>query len=181
MLNIASANWAKCELFCSASCCCAVTLLMLLNVITRTIGSALFWVDELAIYTMVWMTFLGASAALHYRQAISVTVVTDLLSQKMARITAKLVDLIIFVFALFMVWCCWRWFSPLVLFQSEFDFDTFQRTTFNFVYAEPTSTLGISKYPIWLVMWQFALGATLHSLAHLLEFSHDFPNKSDSK
>ena len=44
-----------------------VTLLILLNIVTRYFGAALYWVDELAIYAMVWMTFLGASAALHYQ------------------------------------------------------------------------------------------------------------------
>ena len=39
---------------------------------------------------------------------------------------------------------------------------------FNFIYAEPTTTLGIPKYWVWMVMWAFALGATLHSVANLL-------------
>ena len=45
-----------------------VTLLILLNIVARYFGAALYWVDELAIYAMVWMTFLGASAALHYQR-----------------------------------------------------------------------------------------------------------------
>ena len=44
-----------------------VTLLILLNIVTRYFGAALYWVDELAIYAMVWMTFLEASAALHHQ------------------------------------------------------------------------------------------------------------------
>lgn len=171
MLKSASAKWAKVEIFCSASFACAVTLLILLNVITRSMGAALFWIDELAIYAMVWMTFLGTSAALHYRQPVTVTILTELLPSKLRIATAKFVDLIILVFSLLMLWFCWRWFSPLALFQNGFDFETFQSATFNFIYAEPTSTLGIKKYPIWAVMWLFALGATLHSFAHFVEFS----------
>lgn len=189
MLKSASAKWAKFELYCSACFAFAVTLLILLNVITRTMGAALFWVDELAIYAMVWMTFLGTSAALHYRQSVAVTIFTDLLSPKLRRLVAKFVDLLILIFSLLMVWFCWRWFSPLALLQTGFDFEVFQGTTFNFIYAEPTSTLGIKKYLVWMIMWIFSLGATLHSLAHFLgtspenfhETQPETANKSDTK
>ena len=64
MLERISAFWARIEITLAALLAAGVTLLILLNVVTRNIGAALFWVDELAIYAMVWMTFLGASAAL---------------------------------------------------------------------------------------------------------------------
>lgn len=66
MLYRISRYWAKLEIWCSAFLALTVTLLILLNVVTRYLGAALFWVDELAIYAMVWMTFFGASAAMHY-------------------------------------------------------------------------------------------------------------------
>ena len=72
-------------------------------------------------------------------------------------------------FALLMLWFCWRWFSPLELARQGFDTRAFQAATFNFIYAEPTTTLGIKKVWVWLVMWAFALGATLHGLAHVLK------------
>ena len=62
MLERISAFWARIEITLAALLAAGVTLLILLNVVTRNIGAALFWVDELAIYAMVWMTFLGASA-----------------------------------------------------------------------------------------------------------------------
>ena len=171
MLGKLSAYWARAELICAAGLAGAVTLLILLNVVTRSLGAALFWVDELAIYAMVWMTFLGASAALHYGETVAITVLTDALPPAVSRVTAKLVEFITLVFALLMIWFCWRWFSPLELVRSGFDVAAFQAETFNFVYSEPTTTLGIPKFLPWLVMWLFALGATLHSLAHLLSFS----------
>ena len=168
MLCSASAAWARVELTFAAVLAVAITVLILLNVLTRSLGAALFWVDELAIYAMAWMTFLGASAAIHYGQNVAVTILTDTLPPALATITAKLVDLIVLVFALFMVWFCWRWFSPLELARQGFDFRAFQGATFNFIYAEPTTTLGIQKFWIWSVMWLFALGATLHSLSNLV-------------
>ena len=171
MLRTLSAFWARCELSCAALCACAVTLLILLNVLTRALGMALFWVDELAIYAMVWMTFLGTSAALHYGHSIAITILTDMLPVPIRYIMAKLVDVIILIFAVAMIWFCWRWFSPLELIAYGFDIEQFQENSFNFIYAEPTSTIGIKKYLVWSIMWLFALGASLHSVANLFDMS----------
>lgn len=168
MLFRISAAWARIELAAAAALAVAVTLLVLLNVVTRTAGNALFWVDELAIYAMAWMTFLGASAALHHRTSVSITLLTDAVSAPIKAIILKAVDIIIFIFALAMLWFCWIWYMPLELARAGFDTMAFQGQTFNFIYAEPTTTLGIPKYIVWSVMWLFALGATLHSTMHLL-------------
>lgn len=171
MLLRLSAFWARLELAASALLAVGVTLLILLNVVTRNAGAAIYWVDEAAIYAMVWMTFLGASAAIHYGQSVAITVLTDVLPEPGQRIAAKLVDLLVFIFAVSMLWFCWRWFLPLEILRADFDVVAFQGNTFNFVYAEPTSTLGIPKWPVWMVMWLFAFGATLHSTACLLDFT----------
>ncbi|WP_306144097.1 TRAP transporter small permease [Roseibium sp. MMSF_3412] len=168
MLHQLSAFWARLEIWGAAIMAVLVTLLILLNVVTRTAGSALFWVDELAIYAMVWMTFLGASAALHYRSSVSITVLADAVPERIKRLIVKSVDCVVFLFSLAMLWLCWRWFLPLELATAGFEIQAFQGKTFNFIYAEPTSTLGFPKYLFWLVMWLFALGATLHSTANLL-------------
>lgn len=168
MLNKLSEAWAKTELTFAACLGGLITALILLNVVTRSIGAALFWVDELAIYTMIWMTFLSTSAALHYGHSVSITIVTDLLPTALRPLAAKLVDLIIFGFALLMVWLCWRWFLPLDLIKSGFDLELFQSKTFNFTYVEPTNTLGFPKYIAWLVVCLFTMGALLHSTANLL-------------
>lgn len=168
MLFRLSAAWARVELWCAAALAVCVTLLILLNVVTRSSGNALFWVDELAIYAMVWMTFLGASAALHHRNSVSITILADLVPPPVRLVIRKAVDIVVFLFAIAMVWFCWRWFLPLDIARAGFDATAFQGNTFNFIYAEPTSTLGLPKFLFWLVMWLFALGATLHSTMHLL-------------
>ncbi|WP_299151743.1 TRAP transporter small permease subunit [uncultured Tateyamaria sp.] len=168
MLFKASAFWARIEMFGAAAFAVCVTLLILLNVVTRNVGQALFWVDELAIYAMVWMTFLGASAALHHRSSVSISLISDSVSPALRRMIGKFVDTIVFAFSVMMLWFCWRWFLPLDLIRSGFDVMEFQGSTFNFIYAEPTLTVGLPKYLFWLVMWLFSLGATLHSVAHLV-------------
>jgi TRAP-type C4-dicarboxylate transport system permease small subunit len=168
MLFRISAAWARVELCCAATLALAVTLLILLNVVTRAMGAALFWVDELAIYAMACMTFLGASAALHHRTAVSITMLPDALPPTYQNVIRKTVDAIIFAFSLIILWFCWRWFMPLELARAGFDISVFQGKTFNFIYSEPTLTLGVPKYWFWLVMWVFGLGATLHSAMHLV-------------
>jgi len=163
-----SAAWARVELWAAAALAVGVTLLVLLNVVTRTMGNALFWVDELAIYAMAWMTFLGASAALHHRTSVAVTLLPDAVPPPVRAVMLKVVDVVVFAFALAMLAFCWRWYMPLELARAGFDTMAFQGKTFNFIYAEPTTTLGLPKFYFWLVLWLFAFGATLHSTMHLL-------------
>lgn len=171
MLMRASAAWARIEITAAAVFAVLITLLILLNVITRNIGAAQFWVDELAIYAMAWMTFLGASAGLHFGHTVAITILTDVMPSWARKATGKLVDGVVLMFAIFMLWFCWRWFSPLAYARSGFDIEAFQSLTFNFIYAEPTTTLGVKKAWVWSVMWLFAFGATLHSLANLFDGS----------
>lgn len=168
MLYRASQFWARIELFLAAALAASVTGLILLNVITRAAGNAIYWVDEAAIYAMVWMTFLAASAAIHHRSAISVTIINEVLPEHSRRWLTRLVDLVLFVFACLMVWICLRWFMPLQLMEAGWDVKAFQGKTFNFIYAEPTNTIGVKKVWIWLVMPLFTLGALLHATANLL-------------
>lgn len=168
MLERISAFWARIEITLAALLAAGVTLLILLNVVTRNIGAALFWVDELAIYAMVWMTFLGASAALHYGHTVAITIMTDRLPAAVQHVIARLVDAIVLGFALAMLWFCCLWFAPAALIGNGFDVEAFQGATFNFIYAEPTATLGVKKAWVWLAMPVFALGATLHALANML-------------
>ena len=168
MLQSLSSGWAKLELYCAGLCAGLVTALILLNVVTRTADVAIFWVDEAAIYSMIWMTMFAASAAFHYRNAVSVTIVRDALPEKAARLLNIVVDCVAVLFAIAMCYFCLRWFDPVGLIRSGFDTQLFQSTTFNFIYAEPTTTLGIRKIWVWLVMAVFTFGILLHSISNLV-------------
>jgi TRAP-type C4-dicarboxylate transport system permease small subunit len=147
----------------------ALVLLILLNVVTRAAGAAIFWVDELAIYTMVWMALIGASAMLRMRVGVAVTLVTDLLPPNVRRATVRLVDAILLGFAATLLILCWQWYDPLALVQSGFDLDKFAQTTFKFIYTEPTNTIGIHKFWVWLAVPFMALAMTIHAAANLIE------------
>ncbi len=151
----------------AAALAVAITVLVLLNVVTRAMSASIFWVDEAATMSMTWMSFLAASAAVHFGHSVSVTLVTDMLASRAAQVAQRAVDVLILIFAALMLWLCWRWFLPLDLMRAGFDSMAFQGETFNFIYAEPTLTLGIRKFWLWLIMPLFALGMTLHAVANL--------------
>ena len=143
--------------------------LILLNIVTRELGSALFWVDELAVYTMIWMAMIGASAMVRLRSGVAVTLVTDLLPPRPARIVARVVDGLIAFFAIALLVLCWQWYDPVALAASGFDFEVFARQTLKFIYSEPTNTIGIRKFWIWLAVPLMALAMSIHALANLFE------------
>jgi TRAP-type C4-dicarboxylate transport system permease small subunit len=147
----------------------ALLLLILLNVVTRAAGAAIFWVDELAVFTMIWMALLGSSAMVRLRIGVAVTLVTDLLPSPIRRGVARLVDALILAFALALVALCWIWFDPVALVESGFDLDRFAQDTFKFIYSEPTNTIGIRKFWIWLAVPLMAIGMSVHAIANLIE------------
>lgn len=168
MLGRISHGWARAEIAIAAALAVAITALVLLNVVTRALSASIFWVDEAAIIAMSWMTFLAASSAVHFGHSVSVTLLTDMLGEGAAHVAQKLVDAVVLIFASLMLWLCWRWFLPLDLLRAGFDTMVFQGETFNFIYAEPTLTLGVRKFYLWLIMPLFAFGIALHALANLV-------------
>lgn len=147
----------------------ALTLLILLNIVTRAAGAAIFWVDELAIYVMIWMAFIGASVMVRMRMGVAVTLVSDLLPPRVQRLIARLVDAILLGFAVVLLILCWLWYDPVALVLSGFDLDRFAAATSKFIYTEPTNTIGIQKFWVWLAVPLMAITMTLHALANLIE------------
>jgi TRAP-type C4-dicarboxylate transport system permease small subunit len=147
----------------------ALVLLILLNIVTRAAGAALFWVDELAIYAMISMALIGASAMVRMRTGVAVTLVSDIVPRAFGRIVQRTVDAVLLVLALTLLVLCWQWYDPVALLESGFDLDVFAQNTFKFIYTEPTSTIGIRKFWVWLVVPLMAFAMTIHALANLLE------------
>lgn len=168
MLHRFSALWARIEMTLAAVLAAGVTLLILYNVTTRSMGNAIYWVDETAIYVMVWMAFLAASAAVQRRDSIAVTIFADTLEGRRAQALRLGVDLVILCFAMAMAWLVWIWFDLPSLAAADWERRAFQRATFNFIYSEPTLTLGWPKWIVWLIMPIFAFGLLLHSLSNTI-------------
>jgi TRAP-type C4-dicarboxylate transport system permease small subunit len=143
--------------------------LILLNVLTRAFNVALFWVDELAVYAMIWMALIGASVLLRERRHVAVTLFTHALSDNRRRILTLLVDLLILALVTGMFVMCIAWYDPIGLMRYGFDIGEFAAGTYNFVYQEPTNTLGIRKFWVWLVVPIVSITLLVHTAANLLE------------
>lgn len=156
----------------------AVTGLILINVATRSLNMAIYWIDELAIYAMIWMVMIGASVTIRQRKGIAVTLAEAFVGPRINAVFRFVVDLLILLFAAALLALCWLWYAPLDLAAAGFDAEAFSAESFNFIYQEPTNTIGIPKYLVWLVMPLTAASMLLHAAANLFEraggFSHPY-------
>lgn len=146
-----------------------LVLLILLNVVTRYAGVPLYWVDEASVYSVVWLTFVGASVMTRLRLDFAVSLLTEHLSPKAAKAAKAISTGGVLAFGLAMLAMCWLWMDPVGIVRHNFDAKEFAAETFNFLYTEHTQTL---EWPVWvlqLVMPLFSLTLSLHALANLLE------------
>lgn len=146
-----------------------LTGLILLNVVTRYTGMPLYWVDEAAIYAVVWLTFLGASAMTRLRLDFCVTLLTERLSPGLAQAAQVTATLLLVVFGLALAAMCWVWMDPVGIAAAGFDAREFAGQSFNFLYTEQTQTL---RWPTWvvsLVLPLFSVSMIIHGLANLAE------------
>lgn len=142
---------------------------ILLNVVTRYLGAPIYWIDEFAVYCMVWLTFFGASAMTRLRLDFAVTMMTERLSQRMRDLCRVLATGMVMMFSLALVAMCWLWLDPVGIASAGFDARAFSGSTFNFVYTERTQTLNWPTWVLYLILPIFALSVTIHGLANLLE------------
>jgi TRAP-type C4-dicarboxylate transport system permease small subunit len=146
-----------------------LAVLVVFNIVTGAARVPIFWVNELAIYTMIWMTLIGASALVRMRASVAVTLVTDVLPLDIRRMVLRIADAVLLLLAVALLILCWQWYDPVALIESGFDLDAFAQDTFKFIYIEPTNTIGIRKFWVWLAAPLMASGMTIHALANLLE------------
>ena len=148
---------------------CFLTALILLNVVTRYSDMPLYWVDEAAVYTVVWLTFIGASVMTRLRLDFAVTMLTDKLNPRHAKVAKVIATAGVLIFALALLAMCWTWMDPVGIARKGFDAKEYAAESFNFLYTEHTQTL---EWPVWvlqMIMPIFAVCMSLHALANLLE------------
>ena len=164
-----SAALLAAERFAVAGLMFLLTALILLNVVTRYTGAPLYWVDESAIYSVVFLSFIGASAMTRLRLDFAVTMLTERFSERGMRIAKVVATCIVLLFGLTLLWLCVLWLDPVGLARAGFDARALAATTFNFIYTERTQTLNWPVWALYLIMPIFALSMTIHSAANLLE------------
>lgn len=141
-----------------------ILLLLLANVVSRGLGRPLIWTDELAVYLMVLGAFSGASHGIARRQHIAVSLIADAMSQRNRKILTYVVDTTLLALFACFAWMLWNWFDPIGVLTAE-SLRAYARESFNFLYQEPTTTLGVRKLWFWLVMPVFCVSGIVHVLA----------------
>lgn len=146
-----------------------VTLLILLNVATRYSGVPIYWVDEAAVYLVVWLCFVGASAMTRLRLDFAVTLLTDSLSERAARRVKIIATACVLAFGGAMIAMCWLWLDPVGIASYGFDAKAYAAESFNFLYTERTQTLNWPTWVVQFVLPLFSLSFTVHAVANLVE------------
>lgn len=144
-------------------------MVILANLLGRSFSQAIYWADELAVYLMIWAAMVGTSISVREHSGISVRLLNDYLPQKACLSLRRLVDFLVLVSATALLCLSWFWFDPLLLLRNGFDISAFKSASFNFIYHEPTITLQIQKFWLWLIMPATAITMSIHAAANLTE------------
>lgn len=143
--------------------------LILLNVVTRYSGASIYWIDESAVFSVVWLTFIGGSAMARLRLDFAMTMLTDKLSPDWTRRAKVAAGLCVVGFAAALAAMCWFWFDPVGIAQAEFNAKKFAAASFNFIYTERTQTLNWPSWVLYIVIPMFSVTLFVHALANVLE------------
>ncbi|MCK1396033.1 TRAP transporter small permease [Bradyrhizobium sp. 1] len=146
-----------------------LTGLILVNVVTRYAHFPIYWIDESAVYCVVWLTFVGASAMTRLRLDFAVTMLTERLSLRHQKIAKVISTVLVVVFGVALIITCMLWMDPIGLARAGFDGRKLAAETFNFLYTEHTQTLNWPTWVLYLTLPIFAVSMTIHGLANLLE------------
>jgi TRAP-type C4-dicarboxylate transport system permease small subunit len=144
-------------------------VLILVNVVTRYAGSSIYWIDESAVFSVVWLTFIGGSAMARLRLDFAMSMLTDKLSSKWARRAKIAAGLCVVGFAVALAAMCAFLFDPIGMAQAGFDAKKFAAASFNFLYTEKTQTLNWPSWVLYIVVPIFSVTLFFHSLANVLE------------
>jgi len=109
----------------------AMAVIVFANVVLRYLTSqSLEWAEEVARHMMVWLTFLGAGPVLRYGGHIAVENLQDSLPRPAAIALRGLIGLLLFGFAVFMIW-----YGLLYLERTQFQVTAATQIPFAYIYA----------------------------------------------
>lgn len=143
--------------------------IILANVVTRFLRIPLYWVDEAAVFAMIWLGFIGASVMTRLRIDFAVTLIADQMAPRNVARLKAVASALSLIFGIGLLVMCWRWMDPLGIAAEGFDARAYAAKSFNFLYTEHTQTLEWPSWVVYLVLPLFGLTMTLHLAANLLE------------
>lgn len=145
-----------------------VLLLIVVNIVTRYTGIPVYWIDELAIYAMIWMVFITLPSLVAQRKNISVNIIVDLFGSGPEKLLRLLSDSIILITSGLMLYFSISWFDPINLLKANMDIGQFSISTFNYIYHEPTNTLAFNKFIVWSVIPVSFLLCVVHGFINMI-------------
>src|SRR3954468_6630063 len=98
-----------------------LTALILVNVVTRYARFPIYWIDESAVYCVVWLTFIGASAMTRLRLDFAVKMLTERLSPRHRKIAKVISTGLVVMFGVALIVTCVLWMDPIGLARAGFD------------------------------------------------------------
>jgi TRAP-type C4-dicarboxylate transport system permease small subunit len=122
---------------------------------------------------MIWMALIGGSLLLHERGHVSAMLFGARLSPASTRRLALIADSLVLATTVGLFVMCVGWYDVLELARHSFDADAFAASTFNFIYQEPTNTIGVHKFWLWLVVPLVAATMSIHAAANLASTFRD--------
>lgn len=157
------------ELRVAALLLAGLAAVILTNVVTRYAGSPIYWIDELAIFTMVWLAFIGTSAMSRLRLDFAVTFLAETAPAQFGPLIRAGSIVLVIIFGLALAWMSWIMLDPIGITAAGFDARVFAGQTFNFLYTEFTQTLVWPRWAVMLVIPLFSVCLVIHGFANLFE------------
>jgi TRAP-type C4-dicarboxylate transport system permease small subunit len=147
----ASHGLAKVELLVCQALIVGFAGLLLVNVMMRYLLNApIYYADELAIYTLIWMAFLAISVTIARGDMIALTFLAELAVPRVRFVLQLCVDLLVLAMCVVLAWTSWQWLNSGAMAY------------------EQALTLGTVKWPFYSIVPIFFTLATLHMVANLL-------------
>lgn len=144
-------------------------VLVVIGMFARYLGHAIYWIDEAAVFAMVAMSFFGASLVTRLKQEFAITLLIEYLPARLAWIARLLIAAIGLIFAAILILLSWWMWDPITLAKMSFDVERFSRATFNFIYTETTTTLGLPKFLFLLVLPIYSVFLIIHTAVNVIE------------
>ncbi|MCG8492590.1 MAG: TRAP transporter small permease [Sneathiellales bacterium] len=149
-------------------CIGGLLLLVVYAILKTALGSPLYWASEAALGLMLFTAFLGQSMLVYTGRHPAVTLVAEVSGLRFGALLTKTVDLILLALSLLFLILAWLLFDPLGVIAANFQMMDFAISSGNFIYQEPTNTLGISKAWIWIAPVPTFITLGVHAAARLL-------------
>lgn len=150
---MAASHWlARVEMLICQALIVGFAGLLLVNVLMRyLLGAPIYYAEELAVYTLIWMAFLAISVTIARSDMIALTFLSDHAPPPLKFVLQLIVSGLVLAMCVVMAWVSWRWINSSA------------------VAYEQALTLGTVKWPFYSIIPIFFSLATLHMVANLLD------------